>query len=588
VFKKHTLTISAFMSLAVGEGDRSVIRELRNAQLSKHLRLLIGVNKAARAVAPPTRESAAFRAGFELLDQALAADHGAVNGLLALPQIGSWARHCLASSDVEAATDFGYLAGFGAAAAIRAGVTFEIEVPVTDGRVLFPGLGCLQVPEPGEWIRLCSDGERLRAGQHTEVACDALVPDDGSAERVPPWQGTPLVRAAVDGQDWEVLLETADKHLHCFTLPVDTAMTEEEVARWRALIQSGWELLVRHHDWAAGPVAEGVAVIVPLAPQPDLHSAAWPAAFGAIATSLPPSPTQLAETLIHEFQHVKLGALLDTVKPLVKASDQRGYAPWREDPRPMSGLLQGVYAFAGIARFWDVQRHIETEPDDVLRASVLYERWRSTIEPVTGSLLESGALTPIGVDFVTALRERGPRHRCGPVPAEAIEVAREVALDNQLTWQLRHTAVDQDGVADLAAAFALGEPLGDRPRPETRIEDDIRKVDSVARSRLLNLRFKEPRRYRQLSAGEIPELGPADALLIQGNAPAAIAAYREELAAEPNPATWIGLALAVHRLQATPSRSVFAAGLPLLFETHARLADRGVHADPLDVAAWFA
>jgi HEXXH motif-containing protein len=226
VLKKHSLTISAFMSLAVGEGDRSVIRELRNAQLSKHLLLLTGVNKAARAVAPPTRDSAAFRAGFELLDQALAADPGAVTRLLALPQIGSWAHHCLAPSDAEAATDFGYLAGVGAAAAIRVGVKFEIEVPVADGRVLLPGLGCLQITEAGEWIRLNSDGERLRAGQHTEVACDALVPDDGSAERVPPWQGTPLVRAAVDGQDWEVLLETADKHLHCFTLPVDTAMSE--------------------------------------------------------------------------------------------------------------------------------------------------------------------------------------------------------------------------------------------------------------------------------------------------------------------------------------------------------------------------
>ena len=97
----------------------------------------------------------------------------------------------------------------------------------------------------------------------------------------------------------------------------------------------------------------------------------------------------MAETLIHEFQHNKLCGLMDML-PLIEPSGERGYAPWREDPRPMAGLLQGVYAFAGIVHFWDVQRHIETEPDDILRASVLYERWRLTIELVTGTLLGRG------------------------------------------------------------------------------------------------------------------------------------------------------------------------------------------------------
>jgi hypothetical protein len=75
--------------------------------------------------------------------------------------------------------------------------------------------------------------------------------------------------------------------------------------------------------------------------------------------------------------------------------------------------------------------------------------------------------------------------------------------------------------------------------------------------------------------------------LVRGNAGAAAAAYREVLAAEPDPAAWIGLLLAIHRLPATSSQPVFASRLPLLFEVHARLAKQGIHADPLDVAAWF-
>ena len=57
--------------------------------------------------------------------------------------------------------------------------------------------------------------------------------------------------------------------------------------------------------------------------------------------------------------------------------------------------------------------------------------------------------------------------------------------------------------------------------------------------------------------------------LIRGNASAAVAAYRAALRAEPDPADWIGLALAVHRLPAEASRPVFATRLPLLFEMHA-------------------
>ena len=111
----------------------------------------------------------------------------------------------------------------------------------------------------------------------------------------------------------------------------------------------------------------------------------------------------MAETLVHEFQHIKLCGLMDML-PLIEPSGERGYAPWREDPRPMGGILQGLYAFVGIVRFWDAQRRLETEPDGGLRANVLYERWRLAIEFVAGPLLDKGCLTPAGVRFVSVLR----------------------------------------------------------------------------------------------------------------------------------------------------------------------------------------
>jgi len=587
----HSLSADAFAELAGGAGDGAVVGQLRAAQLSKHLMLLHVVAGAADATAaagtgPQPSAVDAFRSGYQLLARARATYPAAVAGVLSLPHFGSWAHDCLTCLDEGSPPDFGYLPAVAAAAAVPLGIAFELDVPVRGGRVPLPGLGCLEVPGAGEWIRLSSDGERLLAGRDIDVACAGLVPDDGTGVPVPHWRGTPLIRAVAGGQVWEVLLEGDDRYLDRYSLPMLTAMTVAEVTRWRRCVQAGWELLVRHHAWAAEPVAAGLRVIVPLVRASDLDSAASPAAFGAIATSLPPSPVSMAETLVHEFQHVKLGALMDML-PLVKPNDKRGYAPWREDPRPMGGLLQGAYAFTGIVRFWSVQRRQATGPDDVLRAEVLYERWRLAIEVVTRKVLASGVLTPDGTRFVTMLRESGQHQGPRPVSAEAAEIAREVVLDNWLTWQLRHEAVDVVGVAALAAAFRRGEPPGDRGLPVTRVEDDIRKVDSVTRSRLLTMRYAEPARFRQLSAADLQELGTADALLIRGDACAAVTAYRDQLAAEPDPAAWIGLALAVHRLPAASSRPPLADRLPLLVEVHRCLAGQGIHADPLDLAAWF-
>jgi HEXXH motif-containing protein len=585
VIATHSLSADAFMELADGAGDSVVVRELREAQLSKHLMLLHIVAEAAEG-AGPSPDTAAFRTGYRLLAEVQRADPGAVTTLLGLPHIGSWAHECLACLDNGSSPDFGYLAAAAAAAAVPAGVSFEIDVPVRDGRVPLPGLGCLRVPDPGGWVRLSSDGERLRAGEHAEMACAAVVPDDGSGTAVPYWHGTPLVAAVADGHAWKVLLEITDQYLDRYALPMVAGLTAAEITTWRRRIQAGWELLVRHHPWAAGPIAEGTTVIVPLESRSDLDSATSPAAFGAVATSLPPSTESMAETLIHEFQHIKLSGLMDML-PLVEPGDEKCYAPWRDDPRPVGGILQGLYAFTGIVRFWDVQRHLEADADNYLRASVLYERWRQAIELVVGPLLDTGFLTPVGVRFVTTLRERWQRRDAAPVPAEAAEIAREVSLDNWLTWQLRHAAVSATGVKGLAAAYQRGEPLGGQALLECWIEDDVRKVDSIPRSRLLNMRFQQPERFGQLLATDLPDLGAADALLFQGNAHDAVAAYRAGLAAEPDPAAWLGLALAIHRLPAMSSRKVFATRLPLLFETHARLAEQGISADPLELAAWF-
>jgi hypothetical protein len=291
----------------------------------------------------------------------------------------------------------------------------------------------------------------------------------------------------------------------------------------------------------------------------------------------------LAETLVHEFQHVKLCGLLDMV-PLASSGEQRVYAPWRQDPRPAGGLLQGIYAHLGIVRFWQAQQHAETDPDGLLRAQVLFARWRPAIGETVQTLLETGSLTPAGVRFAERLRAQGQQLMGAPVPAEVAQIAAEVALDHRLSWQLRHVATDVSG---LAGAYRRGEPCPGGARTWT--QEDVRKVDSSLRSRLLNLRYLEPTRYRALCADGVLPLSEADRLLLERSSQAAVQAYRTRIAdsADPQPDAWIGLALALHQLPPSPPRAALATRLVQMAEVHARLAESGFRTDPLDLAGWF-
>lgn len=581
----HLLPEAAFRALAKGTDGPDTIRLLRDAQLSKHQMLLHAIAGAASGADPgPT----AFRAGYDLLARMQAADPAACHWLFGLPHLGGWAHDGLIHLEQGTAADFCHFACLAAAAAVRTGIPFELDVPVRDGRVRLPGLGSVRADDQPTWIRLRCDGDVLTAGDHLVGDWRLLVPDDGSAAAVSRWSGTPLIRVAADGLAWNVLLETGDPYLDRYTLPMSTGLSAGELRGWRHRTQSAWAVLVKHHRWAAKSIADGISAMVPLTPRSDtdMVSVTTPAAFGAFATSWPPDPVTMAETLVHEFQHVKLCGLIDLV-PLTRPGGEKVYAAWRQDPRPPDGLLQGVYAHLGIARFWHEQRHAETDQDDILRAQVLFARWRATIDSTAETLLGTGCLTPAGVRFVGMLRAQGHDLETEPVPGDAEDIAREVALDHWLTWQVRHMAVDATDVASLAAAYRRGAAAPDQTEPRTWIEEDVRKVDSTVRSRLLNLRYLAPARYGELCTGGTLALSEADRLLVDQKASAAVQAYREQIiaSAEPCPDAWIGLALALYRLPPSPLQAVLDTRLPLVLEVHRFLGGR---IDPLDLARWFA
>jgi hypothetical protein len=534
----HQVPPGALADLTHGDGSRATVAFLRAAQHSKHLMLLHAVAQAASETADSTHSRAldAFWSGYRALAEIQTTQPDTVAWLVTLPHVGSWAHDCLVSLIAGQMPDFGYLGSVAAAAALRVGVQFE------------------------------SDGPAFLSS-------------------------TPQIHAEAMGHTWDVLLEAVDPHLARFSEPLDPLAAPSDLQRWRKCIQSGWQVLGRQQIWDLDAIADTVSTIVPLTKRDDgeLVSQSTPAAFGAIATVLPPDPVIMAETLIHEFQHLKLNALMD-ITQLTVPDEGRAlvYAPWRQDPRPVSGLLQGIYAHLAIARFWDAQRSLEDDPDGMLRAQVLYERWRPTIAAAADTLLaREDCLTPEGIQFVRAVREHGLRLASRQVPENARTMAEQVRHDHWNTWQLRHIAVDPAGVAMSSAAFLDGESPASGYLPTGELVSYTRRVDGVARTRILNMRHLDPKRLRDLRVNGVDSLSPADRLLIEGKADEAILAFRAEILSVdvPAPEDWVGLATAATMAE-DPKATAFATHLPLLFEIHRHLVSKGIMHDPMDLAAW--
>jgi HEXXH motif-containing protein len=153
-------------------------------------------------------------------------------------------------------------------------------------------------------------------------------------------------------------------------------------------------------------------VLVPLQ-NPQNHgsvSSSYANLRGMIALSPSEDPLLQAETLIHEFCHMKLNQLL--VLDALFLPGQNGqvyYSPWRPDARRLRGLLIGAHAFLNVARY--LARSIEREEADETRSLELMTnvaRRLFQVESALSAATEHGRFTEFGRSFVLGMwRELG-------------------------------------------------------------------------------------------------------------------------------------------------------------------------------------
>jgi HEXXH motif-containing protein len=63
------------------------------------------------------------------------------------------------------------------------------------------------------------------------------------------------------------------------------------------------------------------------------------------------SNLRVAESILHEAMHLKL-TLIENIVSLVKSDNNLYYSPWRDEERPVRGVLHGLFVFRAIYKFY--------------------------------------------------------------------------------------------------------------------------------------------------------------------------------------------------------------------------------------------
>ena len=417
---------TTFDAIAAGGGGTEAIHELAQAQYSKHLLLLRAVVRAAEAVGDTQARLA--RDGYDLLAAVQNYDPFAAGATIRYPSVGAWAQRTLRALQEnvdEPGARPGGLCAAAAAAAVRAGMASEVEVPPIAGTVVLPSLGAAVVNGSTAIVRSAVDAAGVRSA-HGQVEIPPDPHQDG-----PGWLGLRRIHV----REFTATLDDLDPFRMPAVPGLAQRLSSHEADAWTRAIQRGWRLLAANHPSVAAEVAAAIAVIVPLGGA--VHgqdSSSSRETFAAIALSLPPDPCTCAVTLAHEVQHLKLCALLDVVD-LTHADDgRRFYAPWRPDPRPIDALLQGAYAYLGVSGFWRTERHLTVGPMR-MRANREFALWRAGVARVIDTLQESGRLTAAGRDFVQGMSKTIRAWQRESVPAEARAAAYRQAGSHLSRWE---------------------------------------------------------------------------------------------------------------------------------------------------------
>jgi HEXXH motif-containing protein len=603
-FALHSLSWPDFDELAHGAGGAQTVRRLRRAERSRRLLLLRALVDEVAKVPDQCGPLPAPDSAWELLERVQTKAPRVLDLILAHPYTGSWAGyttrlfHHQTTGVCPLWAHIGHIHALAAAAAIHAGLPIRTSVPVWHGGAILPTLGLARLPTDAPF----SVADVRSVGGHVEVSSATTcvrLPNDHSVD-APGWWALQHVSIRARGQVFSVHLDDIDPHrgLHEPVLP--QRLSAAEVDTWRDLLRNAWQLIVEHLPEIAPALRAGLRSLVPRPAVPfRMPSASTGEAFGSAILSRPADAVELGAMLIHEFQHIRLGGLLHFIRLRDEDPRLRFHTPWRDDPRPLAGVLQGVYAFFGVTMYWRALANAGLK-FSAGRATFEFAYWRVATWNTLQVLRDDPVLTPAGRRFVDGIAARLGPWQDEPVPTDLADKAAALVADHYAGWRIRHVRPNPETVASVTEAWLAGR----QRLAGIRVTDDRTPTPvsdgswSQARIDLVRLGFVESTPGASAGASSqhalpdawstVPDATPADFAYTSGRFTDAARGYLAELAADPDrPASWVGLGLALSGLGVRPAARALLTCPELVRAVHRRVRTGAARmAAPDELANW--
>ncbi|MBO0915003.1 aKG-HExxH-type peptide beta-hydroxylase, partial [Streptomyces laculatispora] len=398
-----------------------------------------------------------LREDWALLEAAERTDRAAVRTVLFHPMAGPWAQRLLGGLTATTAptpelhTDLAHLSALAAAAAIRAALPCTARLTSREGLLSLPTLGAVRAGPGPVGLDYADDEMTIRPAGAPPLSVRAL-PDGTMASADPRWLPVLTLPPVLPGTG-PVPLDDLDPYrtrgtgLERHGLSAATHIDDSERKAWTES-WSGVEPLLRvggEHRLTEAAVL--LRCLVPLGPPPGSGPAGQGAAhcsgtrreaFGAVLSSKPATPAYFASTLVHELQHTKLAALGALVRLHHEDATPRHFAPWRSDPRPFDGLLQGAYSHLALADYWQrfaLGARRVTHRDLAWAEHARCHRQVGAVLPV---LAGSAALTTEGRVLVNEMITVYHRLEDSPPPTGHLARAEAYVSTAKVIWQQRN------------------------------------------------------------------------------------------------------------------------------------------------------
>lgn len=254
------------------------------------------------------------------------------------------------------------------------------------GVVVAPGEGPLAVQLGSEVVRMTwTDG----ASVDLPIGNFELPrPDDGQRLlSVPAVAGWPLINPVPEANDAELVVQP----------PPAGSISAEQLG----LVEQAHELLQDVWPEAAAATQRFLHSLI-VQPSADDHTTSITLDFlqGTFIASLRDA-VQVADAMVHEGSHARLALLLRGDPLVVGDGVARHVSPWRSDPRPLKGVVNGVHAFLNVSLFY--RRLAERRPELADMATQLYELQRGKVREAWAVCVAHAQPTALGRIFLDEL-----------------------------------------------------------------------------------------------------------------------------------------------------------------------------------------